>query len=32
LTCEKAGKIDVMVKIEKAGAMGSGDMSGMNMN
>jgi len=32
LTFEKAGKIDVMVKIEKAGAMGSGDMSSMNMN
>ena len=32
LVFDKAGKIDVMVKIEKAGAMGSGDMGGMNMN
>lgn len=32
LVFDKAGKIDVMVKIGKAGAMGSGDMGGMNMN
>ena len=32
LTFEKAGKVDVTVKVEKAGAMGSDDMGGMNMN
>lgn len=32
LVFDKAGKIDVMVKVGKAGAMGSGDMGGMNMN
>jgi copper(I)-binding protein len=32
LTFDKAGTIDVMVKVGKAGAMGSGDMGGMNMN
>lgn len=32
LVFDKAGKIEVMVKIGKAGAMGSGDMGGMNMN
>jgi periplasmic copper chaperone A len=32
LTFGSAGKIDVMVKIVKAGAMGPDDMGGMNMN
>ena len=33
LTFDKAGKIEVMVKVGKAGAMGGGDdMGGMNMN
>ena len=32
LTFEKAGKIDVTVKVGKVGAMGADDMGGMNMN
>ena len=32
LVFDKADKIDIMVKVGKAGATGSGDIGGMNMN